>query len=362
MSDHIKGFYSLELTLTDACNFRCSYCFEGDECLKTTTLDCVEDIFDAIEKMLNDRWFTSIHEGIKIGFWGGEPTLRPDILTQFVERYKDDDRIKFHIYTNGYDIEPLMDIFEECKEKIDVQISYDGKKIHDIKRVLVNGEGTADRVKESIYRLRERGFYGGLKSTVTYDTIQYMPECWDDIKKIYDDLGDGIGYNITIDYFNDDNIGMDVVRKSFIELAKREVEFYKEHHHHLFSWFNSTHPMNCSFFKYGMAINTSGEMLYCHGCGYSCDVKDFTFGHISDDDFLDKLKRNYEYFDLPKIEGCKDCFATHCAMCNVVKYEHSAKENFYDKWHDVSCQSDKCDIFKEFSKVSISLRDIMGGK
>ncbi|MCK5139807.1 MAG: hypothetical protein KAQ85_08200, partial [Thermodesulfovibrionia bacterium] len=69
-------YYNLELTVTDECNFACTYCFEGEECQKTTTLDCVDDIFSAIEKMFQSDWFNETFEGVKIGFWGGEPTLR----------------------------------------------------------------------------------------------------------------------------------------------------------------------------------------------------------------------------------------------------------------------------------------------
>jgi len=33
-----------------------------------------------------------------------------------------------------------------------------------------------------------------------------------------------------------------------------------------------------------------------------------------------------------------------------------------DKWYDFSCQKEHCDMFKEFSKVSISLKDILRRK
>ncbi len=364
ISDRLSdiGYFSLEITVTDECNFRCIYCFEGDECKKTTTLNHIDDIFAAIDKMLVDRWFLTVFKGVRIGFWGGEPTLRPDVLRAFEERFRCDDMVKFHIYTNGYNIESLMEIFKYSKDKIDVQVSYDGQPIHDLKRVTIGEQKTAERVRNNIYRLYNNGFNVRIKSTVTYDTIEYMPDCWDDIKTINYDLGKNIQYSPTVDYIVNGDVVMDKmkIRKSFIELAKKELTFFGEKKYHLFTWFNSTDQVVCNFFKYGMSINTKGDMLYCHGCGYSPLVEDMCFGKISDNDVIEKIKRNNEYFNIPrKSNDCKNCVITQCCMCNVVKYEYSKKEEFLDRWYDLSCQENQCDMFKEFSKVSISLKDIL---
>jgi len=366
MSDKIKpkGNYNIEITLTDECNFRCKYCFEGDECTKTTTLDCVDDVFDGIERMMNDEWFLQNFGGIRIGFWGGEPSLRPDILKLFVDKYKNNDFISFNIYTNGYVVDGMIDIFKPIKDRISIQVSYDGARIHDIKRLTVGNKPTSERVKKNIYKLHENGYKVSLKSTVTYDTIQYMSDCWDDIKKINDDLGDNMRYSITIDYFNvPDVIDMGLFKKSFIDVAKKEIDFYSQHKYFLFTWFESTQPKTCSFFRCGFSINTNGKMVNCHGCGYSPESSNFEFGHISDDDIVDKIKNNFYFFIEPeKSEECKNCMAVNCVTCNVVKYEYSDKETFIERWYDLSCQTKLCDMYREFSKVSISLRDIIGGR
>lgn len=354
-----RNDYSLEITITDECNLRCTYCFEGDECLKTTTLNCVDDIFDAMDKMLCDSWFMSVFSGIRVGFWGGEPTLRPDILKRFAGKYGDNENVSFHIYTNGVNIYGLMDAFSEHKEKLNVQVSYDGKRINDIKRLNKKGLPSTDLVRKNIYLLHENGFSVSLKSTVTYDVVEYMVDSWDDIKEINDDLGRGIKYCITMDYINDAVMDIPKIKKSFIDIAKKELIFYKDKGYHLFTWFDNEEKVVCGFFKSGMAINTNGGMLYCHGCGYSPSSDDFIFGNISDDDFIDKIKHNYNYFNAPKIKECEDCISVNCVMCNVVKYDNSDKDGFLEKWYDLPCQEKQCDMFREFSKVSISLKDIL---
>jgi uncharacterized protein len=355
--------YALEITITDECNLRCSYCFEGSSCLKDTSLDCVEEVFDAIDVMLGDEWFNANFSGIRIGFWGGEPTLRPDILRQFAERYKDNELIRFHIYTNGYVIDGLMDVFGDCKDKISVQVSYDGERIHDIKRISKHGDKTASEVKGNIYRLHEEGFNVSLKSTVTHDTLDYIQDCWDDIRQMNEDIGSNMLYNITLDYINPVDIDINKIRSAFIGIAKKELKFFGENGYYLLTWFGNTQPIRCAYFKQGMALNTDGGMMYCHGCTYSCSNKEFNFGNIRDDDFLDKIKHNNKYFELPEVpDACKECVATTCCTCNVIKYEHSTKDSFLDRWFDLSCQNSQCDVFREFSKISISLKDILGGR
>ena len=162
-----KSYYTMEITITDECNLRCTYCFEGDACQKTTTLDCVDDIFIAIDKMFKDQWFMDTFMGIRIGFWGGEPTLRPDILKRFADRYNTNNLIQFHIYTNGVDISELMDIFKDYKEKIKIQVSYDGKRINDIKRLTKNNTPSTDIVRANIYELHEKGYRVSIKSTAS---------------------------------------------------------------------------------------------------------------------------------------------------------------------------------------------------
>ena len=354
-----KSYYTMEITITDECNLRCTYCFEGDACQKTTTLDCVDDIFIAIDKMFKDQWFMDTFMGIRIGFWGGEPTLRPDILKRFADRYNTNNLIQFHIYTNGVDISELMDIFKDYKEKIKIQVSYDGKRINDIKRLTKNNTPSTDIVRANIYELHEKGYRVSIKSTATYDTIEYMTDSWDDIKSMNDDLGNNIKYSVTMDYVNTQDMDMTKIKKSFMDLAKKEIKFFKEKGYHLFTWFSSKEPNACSFFKNGMAINTNGGMMYCHGCGYSPSSESLVFGDIRDEDFLEKIKHNFGYFEKPKINECENCYSTICITCNVVKYDNSKKEEFLDKWYDLPCQEKQCNVFKEFSKISISLSDIL---
>ena len=95
----IQDMYSVELTVTSNCNFKCSYCCEGDACDVDSTFDDVDSLFEMIDGLLVDDWFLSVFSGVSIGFWGGEPTLKPSIIRKVVEKYKDNHLIHFFIYT-----------------------------------------------------------------------------------------------------------------------------------------------------------------------------------------------------------------------------------------------------------------------
>jgi hypothetical protein len=92
---------------------------------------------------------------------------------------------------------------------------------------------------------------------------------------------------------------------------------------------------------------------------YSCNRKDLVFGHIRDEDILEKVKANYNFFNAPVVPECGDCIAKMCMTCNVQKHINSNKEGFYNRWYDLTCQKEQCMLFKEFGKVCLAVEDIL---
>lgn len=351
-----KPSYSIELTVTSSCNFRCSYCCEGDSCTVDTTYEDMSGLFKMIDGLLVDDWFLSTYGSINFGFWGGEPTLRPDIIKQVVNRYKDNHLITFFIYTNGYKCDTLVDLFGEIKDKITIQVSYDGGEINK-NRLLTGGQETSSIVRDTIYRLIREGYTVHLKSTMTYYDFDKIESAWDDIKLIHDDLGKHIKFAPTVDYTKEYGMDMDVVRRNFVKIAKKELGFYKEHGYHLFSWFDGQ-VKKCTFMKYGLCVDTNGDLLYCHGCSYSRNKDELVFGNIKDGLVVDKIRHNYELFNTPDDTGCFGCISNMCMTCNVQKHLNSKKDTFLERWYDLTCQTEQCDMFREFSKVRIALEEV----
>ena len=137
--------HRLSLTINNTCNMACKYCYankgsyytQGILMDKNTALNAVNFAF---------RNFSHIEH---VNFFGGEPTLNPQIMelvceyfiylnTQGVLTYLP----RFGLTTNGYIISGR--VFQLLRKyKFSVTISLDGpKEIHDKLRVSINDSGT----------------------------------------------------------------------------------------------------------------------------------------------------------------------------------------------------------------------------
>lgn len=350
--------FLVELNVTQACNFRCSYCFEGDTCLGSNTIvDNLDDVIVRLDALQQDPRFQERFDGLAFDFWGGEPTLYPEVLEKVMSHFGTD--TPYHMYTNGYTIDTMLDKLIPYKDCLDIQVSYDGNPVHDQKRQHADGSATSEKVKENIKLLIDSGIRTRLKSTILPPDFKHIPDCWDDIHSLTS-LSDNIVYAPTIDYSNAyDNFNEDLMF-SLIEIARRERIHHNRNKRFLLSWFGENSVKRCTLPSAGMFVDTDGGLFYCHGCSYT-ESTDLKFGTIYDGDLVDKILHNNEAFVEKKNDDkCDSCMATVCLTCNVSKYINSKKEDFYDRWNDYSCDEQLCEYYQTISKVSIALKRTLG--
>lgn len=133
---------SIQIASTLACNFRCIYCYEGNEVKidknkKVMNKNTQSQIMDWIKKSI-------VEDGIKkvsLGWYGGEPLLNMKLITDFSKRVKE--LCDFHeieykattIITNGYFLTP-----SNVKKLLEIgihsaQVTIDGPEdIHNSRR------------------------------------------------------------------------------------------------------------------------------------------------------------------------------------------------------------------------------------
>lgn len=136
---------------TLSCNYRCSYCVQGD--IKEAYVMSRETEDRVIEFT---KKFISEYSFIQIGFSGGEITLALDTTCRLAGKiYKilREQKKKYNIgiATNGYLF--TKDTAARLKENgvNDIAVSLDGPpRIHDKRRVLANGKGTFETVLNNI--------------------------------------------------------------------------------------------------------------------------------------------------------------------------------------------------------------------
>ena len=89
-----KRIYHVDLTLTDACNFQCTYCFEKTQ-KRNNYFSFENDFIERIYEILYSNFFQSNYDILNIGFWGGEPTLHVSAIREIFDTFAYNDKVKF---------------------------------------------------------------------------------------------------------------------------------------------------------------------------------------------------------------------------------------------------------------------------
>jgi radical SAM protein with 4Fe4S-binding SPASM domain len=363
--------YTFEVTTTQQCNLGCSYCFEGcgdnpseNHKLNATLLSkdqvslLKEKIYYKLDNLEEDSQ-------VKIDFWGGEPTLNLPLIKSFIEEFKGKN-VRFHIYTNGYDIRGLEQL---ALPSVRIQVSYDGA-IPDPFRLTLTGKDSTQKVRENILKLLEiPNIDLHLKATLVPEYFRYLEDIWEDYADLYykfKDKGIKLPYSPTIDYYEDTkhNNYMDVYKEKIISITKKELEFAEKNGENLLSWYGGVKGSQCSAGQSIVAVTVEGEVLACHGAIYQENREELHLADIEDstENFFTKLKdfsnkiSQYEY-STPSY--CNICPATTCVKCPVLKSSISTKDTLEERWYDDNNQPQMCSYFQYFGKVDRAFQEIL---
>jgi sulfatase maturation enzyme AslB (radical SAM superfamily) len=364
-SDH----FSIEITTTAMCNLGCTYCFEGVKTDKRRLDDKKEVLIKRIEEFLETDWFKQNYRTLYISFWGGEPTLNPDLVIDVYNHFKDNDRIHWHIYTNAYNrkrLDMIVDAFD--LSKLDVQISFDGEEIGNKFRITHSGRGSSSTVLENMEYFAKKGVNLSLKATLPLKAMGDLHKTWLNYRALHEKL-DGVGktrisYAPTIDYVSDlpEQILPETIatfRSEMLKIARDEIDFYKQHGHFLCSWFSgSDTKVHCSSGAHMHAINVDGDSYACHGSFYSPNKEEMRGGNIEDVDWVEKVTKMADSYKEPLgrvSDTCKNCVATTCNICPVSSLDLSKKETFIDRWQD-RWINNMCGFYKAFGEIDRSVQ------
>ena len=304
-----------------------------------------------------------------LSFWGGEPTLNPQLVIDVIKAFEDRDNVKFHIYTNAYNRKRLDMIVDAVDlDKLDVQISYDGAEIGDKFRITHSGKGSSATVLENMEYFAHKGVRLSLKSTLPLKAMDNLYKTWLDFKKLHAHLNGiqkmYVSYAPTIDYVSDlpDQIipeTIEIFRKEMLKIAREEIEFYKEHGHYLCTWFGGGDTKtNCSSGAHMHAINVDGETYACHGSFYSPNKEEMRGGSITDEDWVEKVAEMSERYQAPlgrMSPICQGCVATTCMICPVSSLDLSKEGSFTDRWLD-RWVNNMCGFYKAFGEIDRSVQ------
>lgn len=147
---------TVSIAPTQACNFGCDYCFQGQN---KPSGKMSQDVQDAIAALV-ERAAPKIKR-LHIGWYGGEPLLAQDIIESLSDcliSLCSQHSIAYDamIVTNGYKLtsEVAKSLYER-RVRV-AQVTLDGPPdLHDQRRVLLGGKGTFERIVENLREVVE---------------------------------------------------------------------------------------------------------------------------------------------------------------------------------------------------------------
>ena len=172
---------SLTIAITRACNFDCSYCFEGNRTGKPMSEEVEKKLIDFIARYRAPQLY--------ITWYGGEPLLAFDRILSIDRAIKQmGKRYSASMITNGY-------LFDD--EKISrlnelgigyLQITLDGRReTHDARRYRKDGAPTYDRILENIGKILKTDFRGMIHVRVNVDSRNEdeFPDVYNTIRTMF---------------------------------------------------------------------------------------------------------------------------------------------------------------------------------
>jgi uncharacterized protein len=181
------GIQQIIIDLTNRCNMRCKYCiFSGKyRYLRTHRNKEIskENAIRAVDYFIMN---CTRKERPFVTFYGGEPFLMFNLFKYIVDYVKSHGKdFHFSLTTNGtllndYKIQSYL-----IENNISINVSLDGPKhIHDKNRLMLNGDGSFDKIMGNLTRIKElsRNYFN---SKIFYSPVVTPPYDFDEIKSFF---------------------------------------------------------------------------------------------------------------------------------------------------------------------------------
>ena len=304
------GFKNLTLALTTACNLKCKYCWQTH----------AEDRNSDMKKETIDYWLdffldTQVNAPGKVLYYGGEPTLRMDLIEYASEKIKriTEERnitgVEQHMFTNGMLLnEKNLDILE--KAGVFIVLSLDGNPETTERTRGLSASVYEKTILNAVESLHRRGMKFGIVCTI--DDIHFSPEKTAEylVKTL---RPSSIEFNLRhdkemVDKFNKEaDFSYDSFFKAWdialdagvrvVDLAKR-IKAYAAHE----PLINSS-----SGSKNKLSIMNNGNISTYNGAISFAEMQI----NPNSEDWIDKFRTNWQRNITTMYEKCKDCEAIY---------------------------------------------------
>lgn len=259
------SFIDLTILLTENCQMRCLYCFEGTKVKK----DINEKTIDGILTFLSR--YTNVCTKLRVTWFGGEPLMAykqlKSMSLKLMEFCKDNEiEYSADITTNGFALNHIRcnEIVEQLKVKRFI-ITLDGpESIHEQRRPLVSCKPSYKIIIRNIQSLIKLGAWVTIRMTIDKGNVGYVPEFLDSLATSPLKGCVGLAFCRTIDYnFTPTDIKKDIYNElEFVDVEWKLIQYA----HKLGLWkysFPHSAPLGGCLRFGDIVIGTEGELYKC---------------------------------------------------------------------------------------------------
>lgn len=187
-SEREKLARTVTFQVTDACNLRCTYCYQINKSSHRMSFDVAKRFVDMLLSAGPETAYINPEnsEGIVIEFIGGEPLLEIELIDQITDYFIHEmirlhhpwaTRYRLSICSNGtlYFDERVQKYLRKHMRRLSFSISIDGnKELHDKCRIFPDGSGSYDKAMAGVrHYVDVLGGYMGSKMTLCPANLQY---------------------------------------------------------------------------------------------------------------------------------------------------------------------------------------------
>lgn len=319
------------ICVTMRCNLSCIYCFEG---IDKENIDMDIDTQDKIIEFIENKIKESKTKRLKIWWYGGEPLLRPDIISDMSKKILDIvDRYNLEyisrVVTNGTRLDQKMcDILEKANVK-EAQITLDGatSDVHDKTRSYIGGKGSFDDIIYNLYNIKTNIFLQIIFIINKNNINEY-----NGLKMLIEDIRKKTGNNILLKPsrldINDKN---EIYVKDLMIDEEQILDYEEKNNNKLFTV--------CSAQKYyTYVIDAKGNIFKCQNCMRD---NNYIIGNVRDVDINEKLDNKKASLDfinnkwLHPNDECKKCtYLPFCVGGCVLNFRKKLCKDYYKKYLD----------------------------
>jgi len=342
--------------LTEGCNLRCGYCGYGelygdygDRSNKNLPWEYIESVINFLKKFWESDEYPSFQKKIAIGFYGGEPLLKMDLIEKIVAFLEKTENsylsFSYHITTNGVLLDRYMNFLVE--KDMNISISLDGNELNNEYRITKSGKSSHQQIVKNIDELKAR-YSDFFDKNVQFISVLHnknsMSDIYDFFKTKYSKIPvilevnpDGIKEEMLDRYnemyssksrsLNNSDKYSEMKKELFISepgtyglmhylhaysgnIVKDYSGFYKDKEN--MKWLPTG---TCVPFSKKKFVTATGKILPCERIGHQ-----YAIGLVDKDgvyiDF-EKIAETYnKYYDNLEKKCCFNCYGLkHCVLC-----------------------------------------------